>query len=205
MALARLAFFSLFALLGCQPGIGDECQTSADCGASNDRLCDTTQPGGYCTIFNCEPGSCPEEAYCIAFSTSPSLVCEDPQDPDRVQRTFCMRRCDEGGDCRGGYDCIDLNDPFNPWGAKVAEFGKVNGKVCIVPYSGLPAPENPNTEVCEGTDAGFDVVPWEPDTGLSTDAGDSDADSDAADGGSDASPDVSVADGGVDASDAAGQ
>ena len=59
---------ALFAtVLGCSPKIGDECATALDCSALGDRLCDTTQPGGYCTIFNCEPDTCPEEAACVAF------------------------------------------------------------------------------------------------------------------------------------------
>src|SRR5690242_18467125 len=46
---------------GCKPKIGDECKTSTDCSVTGDRLCDITQPSGYCTIFNCEePGSCPD-------------------------------------------------------------------------------------------------------------------------------------------------
>jgi hypothetical protein len=189
---ALLVALALTLAAGCKPKIGDDCSVSTDCSSTGDRLCDTTQPGGYCTIFNCEPGTCPEEAYCVAFLTAPSLVCEDPQDPDRLQRTFCMRRCDNDGDCRGGYDCVNLNNPDNPWGAKVVEFGSVNGKMCIAPYTGLPAPEDSNTEVCTGTDAGFDVVPWEPDTGAPTDAG-TDAASDAADAVFDALADASDA------------
>ncbi|MFW5740185.1 MAG: hypothetical protein ACOC1F_07450, partial [Myxococcota bacterium] len=56
-------------MLGCNPKIGDDCTNSTDCSVSGDRLCDTTQPGGYCTVFNCEPDMCPEEAQCVAFDT----------------------------------------------------------------------------------------------------------------------------------------
>jgi hypothetical protein len=201
---AMLVIAAALALAGCKPEIGDECSVSTDCSTSGDRLCDTTQPGGYCTIFNCEPGTCPSEAVCIGFQTSTSKVCEDPQAEDRLQRTYCLRNCDTDGDCRSGYSCVNLSAKDNPWGAKVMESGSVNGKVCIVPYSGVPIAETPNTEVCTGTDAGFDVTPWEPDAGVVDDAGDdaSDADTeaggdaadDAADGGTDA------ADGGLDAS-----
>ena len=184
--------------LGCKPEIGDECSVSTDCSNTGDRLCDTTQPGGYCTIFNCEPGTCPEEAICVAFYTSTSLVCKDPQDEPRLQRTFCLRNCDGNDDCRSGYSCEDMGDKNNPWGAEVVEYGSPNSKVCVVPYSGAPLPENPNTEVCTGTDAGFDVQPWTPDSGAPAEAG-SDAAPDASEGGSDAG----ASDGGAgDAADA---
>ena len=59
-ALARaVAFFAFVAtasvLAGCSAEIGDDCSNSTDCSSTGDRLCDTTQPGGYCTLFNCEP------------------------------------------------------------------------------------------------------------------------------------------------------
>ena len=61
VALAALSF-------GCAPQIGDECETSVDCSQGGERLCDITQPGGYCTVFNCEPNSCPEdESLCVQF------------------------------------------------------------------------------------------------------------------------------------------
>ena len=60
-----LAFTAL--ALGCTPSIGDECVTSLDCSQLGDRLCDASQPLGYCTIFNCEPDACPEEAICMGF------------------------------------------------------------------------------------------------------------------------------------------
>lgn len=168
---APLAVFAALLALGCKPEIGDECSVSTDCSNVGDRLCDTTQPGGYCTIFNCEPGTCPEEAICVAFYTSDSLVCRDPQEEDRLQRTYCLRSCEGDGDCRGGYSCEDLGKKNNPWGAEVIEHGSPSGKVCVVPYSGAPLPENPNTEVCTGTDASFDTTPWYPDSGTPSDAG----------------------------------
>ncbi|MCB9576842.1 MAG: hypothetical protein H6717_07435 [Polyangiaceae bacterium] len=192
-----VAAAALLFAAGCNPQIGDSCSVSTDCSNVGDRLCDTTQPGGYCTIFNCEPGSCPDEAICIAFSSSVSLACEDPQGGGRLRRTFCMRSCEGDSDCRGGYRCIDMGKD-NPWGAGVVEGSVGNSKVCIVPYSGAPMAEDPNTEVCTGTDAGFDAwTPWQPDSGSTTTdagtdaaadaAGDATADADA-DAGTDAAP-----------------
>jgi hypothetical protein len=203
---AAAALSALLVAAGCKPEIGDECQVSTDCSNVGDRLCDTTQPGGYCTIFNCEPGTCPEEAICVAFKTSTSAACPDPQGGTRLQRTFCMRNCDDNSDCRGGYKCTDLKNPENPWGAKIVESGSVNGKVCIVPHKGTTQgggdagfEEPPG--ICTGTDAGFDVQFWEPETGTApapdaspdtgADAG-ADASAEAGDAGADASIDAAV-------------
>ncbi len=60
--------------LGCTPKIGDDCTVSTNCSTTGDRLCDVTQPGGYCTTFNCEPGSCPEDSVCVNFGTTLSPV-----------------------------------------------------------------------------------------------------------------------------------
>ena len=157
MAEARSALLVFVLLLGCQPGIGDECQTSADCGAAGDRLCDITQPGGYCTIFNCEPGTCPEDATCVLFSANPSTVagCEDASGTSPYQRSFCVKLCEGEGDCRGSYNCIDAGAADNPWGAVVIDRG--SSRVCLVPYSAAPIPEDRSSEVCSGTDAEFEL------------------------------------------------
>jgi hypothetical protein len=150
MGRARLLFVLAFAL-GCSPEIGDECTTSTDCSQSADRLCDITQPGGYCTIFNCEPGDCPEESSCVIFGVAPSTLdgCEDPHGVTPYQRSFCLKTCDNDSDCRSGYECANFADPANPWGAVVAD-GK--GKMCAVPYSGVPITSDivPSTDVCTG-------------------------------------------------------
>ena len=151
-------------LAACEPEIGDDCSLSTDCSSTGDRICDTTQPGGYCTIYNCHAGSCPDEAICVAFGTAVSAArgCYDPQDSARRQRTFCMRKCDSDGDCRSDYDCIDMRDEDNPFGAIVIEDGG-SGRVCSVPFSGEPIPGDTNIGVCTGTDAQFpDPIPWQP-------------------------------------------
>jgi hypothetical protein len=174
--------------VACKPEIGDECEVSTDCSATGDRLCDTTQPGGYCTMFNCEPGSCPEEAVCIGYGNVLSTVpgCEDPRAGRRLQRTFCLKACDSDDDCRGGYDCIDMKRD-NPWGAIVVERASKSGKVCAVPFSGERPPDlTSENNVCQGGwDGGFSV----PDAGGRTDSGnDADAASDASDGSDAAEP-----------------
>ncbi len=154
----RLILVLLLGLAGCKPEIGDDCTLSTDCSSSGDRLCDTTQPRGYCTMTGCTAGSCPSEAICVAYRTGISVVpaCYDPQDTARLQQTYCMRKCKRKGDCRGKYDCVDVGDEDNPWGARVIENRSVRGTVCAVAFSGTPVPDDVNTAVCSGTDAGFE-------------------------------------------------
>jgi hypothetical protein len=160
MLLSGALLLSLSALAGCAPKIGDACSVSTDCSATGGRLCDSTQPGGYCTLFNCEPGSCPSEAICVAFKAHPSqaAACADPQGSARLERTFCMAKCSKNSDCRAGYACIDMNVRNNPFGAVVVEHGadkgKVDGRVCAVPLSGAPVSADADTAVCTGQDDG---------------------------------------------------
>lgn len=138
-------------LCGCQPEIGDSCQATSDCTDGTDRICDATQPGGYCTIFNCEPDTCPEEAVCVAYRLAPAAVaeCNDTQDSARLQRSFCMKTCNEQSDCRPGYVCMDLNGApreENPWAAEVVE--NYGALVCVLPYSGALPEDEHETEVC---------------------------------------------------------
>lgn len=98
------------AAAGCRPEIGDECVTSVDCSSQGDRLCDTSQPEGYCTIFGCEPDACPDNSVCVGFGLELDPACSaDPQGTDprwpRFERTFCMISCEEDSDCRDGYVC----------------------------------------------------------------------------------------------------
>jgi hypothetical protein len=176
-----------FELLGCKPEIGDECTVSTDCSAAGERLCDTTQPGGYCTIFNCEPGTCPEEAICISYGNALSPVCPNNNRRSRYEETYCVFKCEDDDDCRSGYACIDMNQA-NPGGVVVVEQGSVDGRVCVVPFSGMPIPPERSTEVCNGTSGPFKEPDAGPDSGSDAegDAG-SDALSDAeGDAGSDA-------------------
>ena len=128
------------ALGGCEPEIGDACDLGTDCSDSGDRICDDTVPGGYCTIVNCEPDSCPEEAACVGFRQAPSSLaeCADPNEL-RTLRTFCMRRCSSDGDCRSGYECVDVGEEGNPYDAILTDRESSHSKMCLVPYSSVPA------------------------------------------------------------------
>ncbi len=145
----------VFLLLGCASKIGDSCTTSTECSAQGDRLCDTSQPGGYCTVPGCSEDSCPSEASCIAFraSVSQHADCEGTSSRTRLRRTYCMRRCHKDSDCRSDYACVDLARA-NPWGAIVVEEGQRHGKVCIVPASFDPELiEENDGQVCTGAES----------------------------------------------------
>lgn len=131
-----LLLCALAALAGaCKPKIGDDCQISTDCSAAGDRLCDITAPGGYCTMFNCEPGTCPDgESLCVEFGAqrASAAKCQDKQSPSPYARAFCMATCDEDSDCRGGYTCQDLSRSGNAWEAVLIDRNRGN-KACVVP------------------------------------------------------------------------
>lgn len=133
--LAIVAVFSI-AVLGCGTEIGDSCSLSSDCSPQGDRFCDTSSPGGYCTVIGCDYNNCPDDSVCIRFFSlaETNITCvqstedRDPVNAGDPPRTndctadelctlsghcmprsaefrFCMRNCESGGDCRGGYEC----------------------------------------------------------------------------------------------------
>jgi hypothetical protein len=99
----RILLFVVAALaaVGCTPVIGDSCAGSLDCSINNERVCDTTVRNGQCTVFNCEPDSCPDAALCVRFREGAS------------QFTACMRSCEASSQCRegDGFRCA-LPDPM---------------------------------------------------------------------------------------------
>jgi len=80
-------------LAACKSKVGDGCKSNTDCSPDGDRICDPSQPGGYCTIPDCQPDTCPEGATCVQFWDGAHA------------RTWCMKRCSGNGGCRGGYYC----------------------------------------------------------------------------------------------------
>ena len=127
MSARHTIIFAVFALvwLGCSTEIGDECETILDCSSSGSRLCDRTQPGGYCTVEGCGKGSCPEEAVCVKFRP----------DVERLAVTFCMYRCNDRSDCRGseGYVCTS-GDEFGDEGTgEAVVLDGASKKFCSIP------------------------------------------------------------------------
>lgn len=154
----------------CTPDIGDACVVHSDCSQTGDRICEPNFPGGYCTIFNCEPGTCPSEAHCVAFYSAPSssvenLACGDPTER-RFQRTFCMKTCSGDSDCRSGYACVDYALPNNAVVAVVVERGSYNPRVCTLKPPDTRA-KGAEVNVCSPPlDASFGVPPGPGDAAL---------------------------------------
>jgi hypothetical protein len=150
-----LALFGASAL-ACQPRIGDDCNRDLDCSQLRDRICDTTQPGGYCTQFNCTPTSCPKgESICVAFNNEPSTVpqCTNLGRTSPYVRNFCMEVCNADSDCRSGYICLDMAEA-NPFGAAVVQKAPSTSKVCVYPQSAEPIAPGRDNGVCVGSPAG---------------------------------------------------
>jgi len=91
-------------LISCAPAIGDTCEGDANCNLQDRSFCDLSIPDGYCTLDNCNPGSCPDDAVCVAFDET---------------TTFCLEACASDDDCRrrsasSDLSCIDdgVHDPY---------------------------------------------------------------------------------------------
>jgi hypothetical protein len=157
------ALSAAIVMLGCTPDIGDSCKTVADCSLTGDRICDVTSPGGYCTQFNCIPGKCPDEAVCVGFFTKLSNACSEPLTDQRFERSFCMKKCSSGSDCREseGYACLQPQSVGV--NAVVLEGGEAaNSSVCMVNQvppttpSSMPPPEEP--QICSAPEIGPDAT-----------------------------------------------
>lgn len=163
---ALAAFAALLILGGCTPKIGRECSNSLDCSQQGDRLCDNTQPGGYCTIFNCEPDKCPEgDGVCVSFLSQIDPACGPTDDATwgRFERTYCMAGCEDNSDCRDGYECAD---PASRDG-RIIDFSPVATKICIVKIEALP-PAGGIPEVCRPPaipDSDWNMTPYNPGSG----------------------------------------
>lgn len=133
--------------LGCAPEIGDDCTTSIDCSQLGDRLCDTSQPEGYCTIFNCEPDQCPEEALCVGFGFDLDPACSGVDDPrwSRFERTFCMVGCEANDDCRPGYVCAS---PADRRAVSIDRDNELAGSKACFPEGTVAEPSGAAPAVC---------------------------------------------------------
>ena len=112
---------------------------STDCSARGDRLCDTSQPDGYCTIFNCAGDGCPDNAACVLFDPAvPGCGYNDRAGGggSRSGRSFCIARCFSDGDCRDGYICVDPRR--QPWGAVILDDDQTQ-LTCLVQPPGWSA------------------------------------------------------------------
>lgn len=125
-------------LTGCSPHVGSHCNVNTDCSLQGTLVCDTSQPNGYCTNFNCAPDSCQNEAACVLLGPSvPGCPYSDYQSPSRAGRSICLQQCHKNSDCRTseGYVCADPRQP--PWNALILDDVQ-SQLVCIVPPDYVP-------------------------------------------------------------------
>jgi hypothetical protein len=144
----------LAAVAACTPKIGDSCNISTDCSSQGDRLCDTSQPSGYCTQLNCAQNSCPDEASCVLFGSAiPGCGFDDRSGPggSRVARSFCMAQCDSNSDCRPGYVCADPKAP--PWNATILDDNQIKRSCLPAPVPDAAPVIPSNAPVCQATTA----------------------------------------------------
>jgi hypothetical protein len=221
VAMGVLAALAAMMLAGCTPSIGDKCALSTDCSLRGDRICDTSQPNGYCTVFNCPPNLCPDKGACVMFQAAvPGCAYDDYQSPSRTSRAFCMAHCQGDSDCRQSDGYICAKPTAAPWNALILDDNQ-SEQVCIVAPDhsnappnasvadpGLCAPSGPSVPPIDGglgiLGAGADARA-EGGGDASIDAtGDGAADAGASDASSDGVADAGTADGSSDgASDAA--
>jgi hypothetical protein len=122
----------LAAVTGCKAHIGSKCVLNTDCSLQGNLVCDTSQPDGYCTYFNCVPDTCQNEAACVAMSPEvPGCAYNDYNSPARTARTMCLQQCHKNSDCRTneGYVCADPRQP--PWNGVIVDDDQQQ-LVCIV-------------------------------------------------------------------------
>jgi hypothetical protein len=198
MSAARNACLGAFAvsaagalLLGCTPHVGDHCNVNSDCSLQGTLVCDNSQPNGYCTLFNCAPNKCQDQAVCVLTHAGvPGCPYDDYQSPSRTARSMCLAHCSQDSDCRtgDGYVCEDQSSH-----RFVILDSNQNQKVCVLAPATLPA-TLPDAGVCQPS--GPVVPPLEAGVHLE------DGEVVAPDGGTDAAGDAvtdAAGEGGVDA------
>lgn len=145
-----LLLAALLAAPSCKKVIGDSCSQSTDCSLQGDRVCDLTQHEGYCTIDACDPGTCPDDAVCVAFNANTR----------RLTRRFCMATCNADGDCRDGYRCV-IPTPASAMCAQTAPEILPPGQSCNVRLEAAQragwCEVRPAAQTVSGTDGGADA------------------------------------------------
>jgi hypothetical protein len=151
LALASLAF-------GCGYQVGASCIVDTDCSADGTRVCDQTEPDGYCTILGCDYNTCPDSSECVRFYTG--SFANEPCDyktedagsassntcsydelcsianqcvPRSAEVRYCMATCHSKGDCRDGYECrfFDSQNSQSPF--QLGSMQEDGGEVVLAP------------------------------------------------------------------------
>lgn len=132
---------------------------------TGDRLCDTSQPEGYCTQLNCKGQSCPDEASCVLFRSSiPGCGFDDRAGPfgSRLARSFCVAQCTSNDDCRPGFVCASPR--AYPWNAVILDNDQNKRSCLAIPLEGQdPGPPAPApASVCQPTAGDAGVIDASP-------------------------------------------
>ena len=97
-------------------------------------FCDTSEPGGYCTVLNCTGNNlgsvCPDNAICVLFNPNVPGCPFSARSPSRISESQCRNTCSTNSDCRTDYICALPSAP--PWSAENPRPGPVG--------DGLPPP-----------------------------------------------------------------
>lgn len=134
----------------CTPSIGDKCVLSTDCSSNGDRLCDTSQPDGYCTEFNCTANNCPDEAACVFFDSKIQGCSYDDKSGNygsRVARAFCSAQCTKDSDCRAGYICGDPKAA--PYNGIVIDSDQSKRTCLVIPAASYPDAAQPTIDASD--------------------------------------------------------
>ncbi|HEX8792464.1 MAG TPA: hypothetical protein VF765_16055 [Polyangiaceae bacterium] len=176
---------------GCTPHIGDHCQLNTDCSIDGTRVCDNSQPNGYCTSFNCVANSCLDNAVCVMVNASvPGCPYNDYQAPSRTHTTLCLKNCGQDSDCRTGEGYVCRDPELAPYNGKIIDDSPTSNKVCVaLPYYDAGGPNmsmqpDATPPVC---------MPYLPEAGAAeggADAGDAGAADSSEEAAPDAEPDV---------------
>jgi len=144
---ATLVLAMALAVASCGRKIGDNCQTAVDCDPNGGRICDLSQPGGYCTILGCNETTCPSEATCVRyfpvqFLTKPcNPFCEDQ---------YCLAGADGGTSSDAGCPMLCPQSSPQESLADTCPNGPTNDctadEICL--EEGLCAPRSSEMRFC---------------------------------------------------------
>jgi hypothetical protein len=94
------------AVSGCGKDIGDSCMTGADCDPNGTRVCDLSQPGGYCTVLGCDQSSCPSGSVCIRYFPTQFLTQTCQTDSDCCPQATAADGGASASACTGDELCL---------------------------------------------------------------------------------------------------
>jgi hypothetical protein len=159
-----LALTAAISAASCGKKIGDDCMTAADCDPNGGRICDISQPGGYCTVLGCDETTCPSEAACIRYFPVQYLTkpcnpyCEDRVGlpvPDAAQGADAGMSLDPGISLDAGQfpvcpDVFPQDAAGGPDPLAICPHGPTNDctadEICL--DSGLCAPRSTEVRYC---------------------------------------------------------